>query len=87
MAHYQLQTDRGRDGDSAWPLWGLAMRIAQAVRLVHIRADLTDGPTPGWRKVEFARRGGRGPPTSILGMSLGRAVSGKFAHLLKREEG
>jgi hypothetical protein len=32
MAHYQLQTDRGRDGDSAWPLWGLAMRIAQAVR-------------------------------------------------------
>lgn len=34
MAHYQLQTDRGRDGDSAWPLWGLAMRIAQAVRSI-----------------------------------------------------
>lgn len=87
MAHYQLQTDRGRDGDSAWPLWGLAMRIAQAVRLVHIRADLIDGPTSGWREVESSRRGGRGPPTSILGMSLGGAVSGEFAHLLKREEG
>jgi hypothetical protein len=37
MAHYQLQTDRGRDGDSAWPLWGLAMRIAQAVSHVYSR--------------------------------------------------
>ena len=42
MAHYQLQTDRGRDGDSAWPLWGLAMRIAQAVRLAHYWRRRTD---------------------------------------------
>ncbi|RSH90304.1 hypothetical protein EHS25_001638 [Saitozyma podzolica] len=33
MAHYLLGTDKGRDGDSAWPLWGLAMRLAQAMGL------------------------------------------------------
>ena len=43
MAHFHLsvtntcaptnasETERGRNGDSAWPLWGLAMRICQAV--------------------------------------------------------
>ncbi|WVQ68695.1 uncharacterized protein L199_006904 [Kwoniella botswanensis] len=30
MAHYHLETDKGRNGDSAWTLWGLAMRIIQA---------------------------------------------------------
>ncbi|WWC65494.1 uncharacterized protein I303_108112 [Kwoniella dejecticola CBS 10117] len=33
MAHYHLETDRGRNGDWAWPLWGLAMRIIQAMGL------------------------------------------------------
>lgn len=48
MAHYHLyvliplaavklidgrETERGRNGDSAWPLWGLAMRIIQAMGL------------------------------------------------------
>ncbi|WWC87429.1 uncharacterized protein L201_002318 [Kwoniella dendrophila CBS 6074] len=30
MAHFHLETDKGRNGDSAWTLWGLAMRIIQA---------------------------------------------------------
>ncbi|OCF39133.1 hypothetical protein I317_07074 [Kwoniella heveanensis CBS 569] len=33
MAHYLLETEKGRDGDSAWPLWGLAMRIIVAMGL------------------------------------------------------
>lgn len=33
MAHYHLETDKGRNGDSAWTLWGLAMRIVQAMGL------------------------------------------------------
>ncbi|GFZ52287.1 hypothetical protein JCM24511_10060 [Saitozyma sp. JCM 24511] len=33
MAHFHLETERGRTGDSAWPLWGLAMRIIQAMGL------------------------------------------------------
>jgi hypothetical protein len=33
MAHYHLETEKGRNGDSAWPLWGLAMRIMQAMGL------------------------------------------------------
>jgi len=24
-------TEKGRNGDSAWPLWGMAMRLLQAV--------------------------------------------------------
>ena len=31
MAHMHLQSDKGRRGDSAWPLWGLVMRLAQAM--------------------------------------------------------
>ncbi|WWC94362.1 hypothetical protein V866_001204 [Kwoniella sp. B9012] len=33
MAHYLLETDQGRNGDATWPLWGLAMRIIQAMGL------------------------------------------------------
>ncbi|ORY30771.1 hypothetical protein BCR39DRAFT_598252 [Naematelia encephala] len=33
MAHCKLETNKGRNGDSAWPLWGLAMQIAQAMGL------------------------------------------------------
>ncbi|KLT41091.1 hypothetical protein CC85DRAFT_303533 [Cutaneotrichosporon oleaginosum] len=33
MAHFHLETEEGRNGDPAWPLWGLAMRIAQAMGL------------------------------------------------------
>ncbi|WVR05539.1 hypothetical protein IAU60_002557 [Kwoniella sp. DSM 27419] len=33
MAHFHLETDKGRNGDSAWALWGLAMRIIQAMGL------------------------------------------------------
>lgn len=31
MGHYCLETENGRDGESAWPIWGLVMRIIQAV--------------------------------------------------------
>nr|XP_018263450.1 uncharacterized protein I303_03319 [Kwoniella dejecticola CBS 10117]OBR85608.1 hypothetical protein I303_03319 [Kwoniella dejecticola CBS 10117] len=31
MAHYHLQVDKGRRGDYAWPLWGLGMRLIQAM--------------------------------------------------------
>ncbi|XEV01060.1 hypothetical protein FSHL1_006347 [Fusarium sambucinum] len=31
MAHLQLHLDQGRRGDSAWPLWGLVMRLIQAM--------------------------------------------------------
>ncbi|CVL07393.1 uncharacterized protein FMAN_14333 [Fusarium mangiferae] len=31
MAHLQLHLDEGRRGDSAWPLWGLVMRLIQAM--------------------------------------------------------
>lgn len=53
MAHYQLQTDRGRDGDSAWPLWGLAMRIAQAVSRSFYRCSITE------RQMGLHRDGGK----------------------------
>ncbi|KLT43595.1 hypothetical protein CC85DRAFT_301200 [Cutaneotrichosporon oleaginosum] len=33
MAHYALETEKGRNGDSAWPLWGLAMRLVTAMGL------------------------------------------------------
>ncbi|KAL1410582.1 hypothetical protein Q8F55_004595 [Vanrija albida] len=33
MAHYHLETEKGRNGDSAWPLWGLAMRLVTAMGL------------------------------------------------------
>jgi hypothetical protein len=33
MAHYQLETEKGRNGDNAWPLWGLAMRLVTAMGL------------------------------------------------------
>jgi hypothetical protein len=29
----ERETEEGRNGDPAWPLWGLAMRIAQAMGL------------------------------------------------------
>lgn len=31
MAHIHLQLDKGQRGDNAWPLWGLVMRLAQAM--------------------------------------------------------
>ncbi|KAK9350906.1 hypothetical protein V1523DRAFT_418316 [Lipomyces doorenjongii] len=31
MAHLHLQLDKGRRGDNAWPLWGLVMRLIQAM--------------------------------------------------------
>ncbi|KFZ06247.1 hypothetical protein V501_07591 [Pseudogymnoascus sp. VKM F-4519 (FW-2642)] len=31
MAHLHLQLDKGRRGDNAWPIWGLATRLAQAM--------------------------------------------------------
>ncbi|KAJ0104372.1 hypothetical protein J7T55_011156 [Diaporthe amygdali] len=31
MAHLQLQLDKDRRGDTAWPLWGLVMRLIQAM--------------------------------------------------------
>ena len=31
MAHMHLESDKGRRGDSAWPLWGLVMRLVQAM--------------------------------------------------------
>ncbi|WWC98837.1 hypothetical protein V866_005730 [Kwoniella sp. B9012] len=31
MAHYHLHVDKGRRGDYAWPLWGLTMRLIQAM--------------------------------------------------------
>lgn len=34
------ETEEGRNGDSAWPLWGLAMRLIQAVSVA--RGDLRD---------------------------------------------
>ena len=41
------ETDKGRNGDAAWPLWGLAMRIMQAVsQRVALSGQLTlDGIT------------------------------------------
>ncbi|WWC65511.1 uncharacterized protein I303_108129 [Kwoniella dejecticola CBS 10117] len=33
MAHFMLETEKGRNGDSAWPLWGMAMRLSQAMGL------------------------------------------------------
>lgn len=29
------QLDKGRRGDNAWPLWGLVMRLVQAVSVAH----------------------------------------------------
>ena len=31
MGHFYLETEKGRDGEMAWPIWGLVMRIIQAV--------------------------------------------------------
>lgn len=33
MGHLLLDTERGSNGDTAWPLWGLAMRAIQAMGL------------------------------------------------------
>ncbi|ORX41278.1 hypothetical protein BD324DRAFT_613935 [Kockovaella imperatae] len=33
MGHYHLETEKGRNGNQAWPLWGLAMRIIVAMGL------------------------------------------------------
>nr|ODN85910.1 hypothetical protein L203_04409 [Cryptococcus depauperatus CBS 7841] len=33
MAHYLLETESGRNGDAAWPLWGLAMSLIVAMGL------------------------------------------------------
>ncbi|GMK58493.1 hypothetical protein CspeluHIS016_0505250 [Cutaneotrichosporon spelunceum] len=33
MAHFCLEMEKGRNGDNAWPLWGLAMRLIQAMGL------------------------------------------------------
>ncbi|RSH91564.1 hypothetical protein EHS25_009863 [Saitozyma podzolica] len=31
MANVLLETERGRNGDSAWPMWGICMRMIQAM--------------------------------------------------------
>jgi hypothetical protein len=31
LGHYCLETERGRTGDAAWPLWGIASRLLIAV--------------------------------------------------------
>uniref|UniRef100_A0A8H7NQV2 Xylanolytic transcriptional activator regulatory domain-containing protein n=1 Tax=Bionectria ochroleuca TaxID=29856 RepID=A0A8H7NQV2_BIOOC len=31
MAHLHLHLDKGRHGDNAWPIWGLVMRLVQAM--------------------------------------------------------
>ncbi|WVQ83747.1 hypothetical protein IAT38_005891 [Cryptococcus sp. DSM 104549] len=33
MAHYYLETENGRNGDAAWPLWGLGMSLIVAMGL------------------------------------------------------
>lgn len=33
IAHVHLETEGGRNGDSAWPLWGLSMRLVVAMGL------------------------------------------------------
>lgn len=33
MAHLLLETESGRNGESTWPLWGLNMRLIQAMGL------------------------------------------------------
>ena len=33
MAHYDLATDSGRDGDGAWTLWGMSARMGHAMGL------------------------------------------------------
>lgn len=32
--YYFSETEKGRNGDSAWPLWGLSMRIIQGVNTI-----------------------------------------------------
>lgn len=46
MAHYYLETESGRNGDSAWPLWGLAMSLVVAVsrRFLNSQPDFTSSP-------------------------------------------
>lgn len=38
MANLHSETEKGRSGDSAWPLWGLAMRLVTAMGL-HIDGE------------------------------------------------
>lgn len=33
IAHVYLETEGGKNGDSAWPLWGLSMRMVVAMGL------------------------------------------------------
>jgi hypothetical protein len=33
IAHVHLETEGGKNGDSAWPLWGLSMRLVLAMGL------------------------------------------------------
>jgi hypothetical protein len=33
IAHVHLETESGKNGDSAWPLWGLTMRLVVAMGL------------------------------------------------------
>jgi hypothetical protein len=61
------QLDKGRRGDNAWPLWGLVMRLIQAVSLAScLRIDLTPErwactgtPTDGTYRRTSPRSGAR----------------------------
>ncbi|OCF40873.1 hypothetical protein I317_05323 [Kwoniella heveanensis CBS 569] len=53
MAHYHLHIDKGRRGDYAWPLWGLVMRLIQAMGMHRdgARWNLPDDVVEERRKV------------------------------------
>lgn len=46
MAHYYLETESGRNGDSAWPLWGLAMSLVVAVSRCFLNSQPNFTPSP-----------------------------------------
>lgn len=34
LAQFSNESEEGRNGDASWPLWGLSMRLIQAVSLM-----------------------------------------------------
>lgn len=43
MVNYHLFEDRVKGGDSSWPIWGLSVRIIQAVSLICFVANYQMG--------------------------------------------
>lgn len=73
--------DKGRQGDRAWPLWGLVMRLIQAVRIEiegqAVQADpILDGITPRRLSLEFAPRRRRTKAQGLLGVQRCRHLPG-----------